>query len=319
MPDNTFAKKNKAAGLLLVLLSGMVLGLMPVLKKGCVDGGANNALLLVSRFFFLSLAVLPLALRDGGLKKALRDNIRPLLLLVLTEGPTPIMLYASFDHLSSGLAMTIHFIYPVIVTLCCVLFFREKLSPGKILCLVMCLAGVFLTADLSGGATGYAGVVFSLISAFTYAGYIVLLGKSKFRNITPIQIAFFVGVGCCLVACVYALFCGTADIIGSVTPKGWLSLAVSGIVIAVGGSLCFIIGARIVDSQVTAISSTLEPLTSVIVGVLFMAEPMNIRIAAGCLLILAAVVLLSVFTAREGKTQEDAGKKSRTGGDNGSV
>ena len=38
--------RKKTLGLIMVLFAGFVFGLMPLLKRGCVEGGANNALLL---------------------------------------------------------------------------------------------------------------------------------------------------------------------------------------------------------------------------------------------------------------------------------
>ena len=293
--------RKKTLGLIMVLFAGFVFGLMPLLKRGCVEGGANNALLLMSRFFFLSLAVLPLAIKDGGLLRALRENWKPFALLSIVEGATPILLYNAYDHLASGLVMTIHFLYPMIVTACCVLLFRDRLSPFKLLCLILSVVGVFLTVDLSVEGITALGVTLSLLSAVTYAIYIVGLGKAKLTHITNTQVAFFIGVGCFLVALIYSFFVGTPAILPQVTTQGWLWLIDSGIFIAVGGSMCFILGVHIVDSQGAAIASTLEPLTSIVVGVLWMNEVINRRIAIGCVLILVAVVLLPIITAKEEK------------------
>ncbi len=291
--------KRKTIGLLMVLVSGVVFGLMPILKKGCVSGGANGALLLMSRFFFLSLVMLPLALRDGNLMRALRENLKTLLLLVITEGPTPLLLYIAYDHLATGLVTTIHYLYPMIVVVWCALVYKEKISRSKALCLALCLVGVFLTIDLSSDGISLFGVALSLLSALTFAAYIVWLEKKETRNITSTQLAFFLGVGCFLISLVYALLSGTPDILPQVTAQGWLSLVGAGLLIGIGGTFLFMLGARRVDAQTAAISSTLEPLTSIIVGVCFMAEPMNLRIGIGCLLILSAVVLMPIFTAKD--------------------
>ena len=291
--------KKKTAGLLLVLISGAVFGAMPGLVTYCKSEGANNALMLLFRFGILALIVLPLALRDGGLGRALRENWKPLLFLSVTEGVTPLLLYVGYDHLATGLVMTLHFLYPMLVTLLCVLAYREKLSPVKLFCLALCLAGVVLTLDLTSDKISVFGVVLALLSALTYAAYIVWLNKSAMRHITSTQIAFFVGVGCFLVALIYALISGSLAAVTQVSAKGWLAMTAAGTIIAAGGSLLMILGTRRTDAQTAAIASTLEPLTSIVVGVLFLEEPMNARIGIGCFCILAAVVILARLTAKE--------------------
>ena len=300
--------KRKTIGLLMVLVSGVVFGLMPILKKGCVSGGANGALLLMSRFFFLSLVMLPLALRDGNLLRAFRENWKTILLLVISEGPTPLLLYVAYDHLATGLVMTIHYLYPMVVVMWCALVYREKISRNKAICLTLSLVGVFLTVDLSSDGISLFGVTLALLSAVTYAAYIVWLEKKETTSLTSAQLAFFLGVGCFLIALVYALVIGTPANLPQVTAQGWLSLVGAGLLIGIGGSFLFMVGARRVDAQTAAISSTLEPLTSIIVGVCFMAEPMNLRIAIGCILILSAVTLMPIFTAKDeaGAMKENA-------------
>lgn len=296
--------KNKKLGLFLVLFSGMVLGSMPGLISFCKTQGANNTLMLLFRFAILALIVLPLALRDGNLLSAFRKNWKTLLLLSVSEGLTPLFLYMSYEHMASGLSMTIHFLYPTFIVAACVLFYREKLSLHKLMCLLLSLAGIALTVDLKSNSITLVGLAFTMASTVTYSAYIIWMDKAKLRDITSIQVAFFVGVGCFCVALIYGLLSGTLDAVTRVTPLGWLSLTGAGTLIAAGGSLCFILGVRNTDAQVAAICSTLEPLTSIVIGIAFLGEALTVRIAIGCLLILSAVVLLPIFTMREERAKQ---------------
>lgn len=293
--------KKRTVGLLLVLLSGAVLGSMPELVALCKAQGANNALLLLFRFGALALLTLPAALRGGGLGASLRRHFGVLAFLSLTEGLTPILLYAAYGHLPTGLVTTLHFLYPMVVAVLCFLFFREKLSRAKLLCLALCLCGVFLTVDLTGGRGDAFGVAAALLSALTYGAYIVRLNKAEMRDVPPLRLAFFVGAGCFVVCLFYAAVTGGFSAVPEVTPAGWLCLTAAGILIAAGGALLMILGTRLTDAQTAAVASTSEPLASILLGVLFLHEPMDLRIALGCLLILSAVVLLARQNAREQK------------------
>jgi len=291
--------KTRAPGLLLVILSGATFGVMPALVTFCYRQGATPMLVLLFRFSALSLAVLPWARRDGGLGRALRLNWKLLLPIGLAGGLTPLLLYTAYQSLSTGLTMTLHFLYPTLVMLWCVLVYRERLSGGKLLCLAFSVGGILLTLDLSDRRMSLLGVALALLSGLTYAAYIVWMKKLPLREITTFQLAFFVGLGCLGVAAGHGLLTGGFAAVRRVTLLGWVSLTLVGTILAVCGSLLFILGARRTDAQVAAIASTLEPLVSILVGVLLLHEPMHLRTGIGCALILAAVVLLPIFTGKE--------------------
>ena len=96
-----------------------------------------------------------------------------------------------------------------------------------------------------------------------------------------------------LVGGIYGTLTGSLAV--SVTPSGWVTAIAASLVIAVGGHLFFLIGVHYAGAQTAAIASTLEPITSIFIGILFMNEPFGPRTAVGAVMILAAVVLLSVF------------------------
>ena len=68
--------------------------------------------------------------------------------------------------------------------------------------------------------------------------------------------------------------------------------------ISVFGVLFFASGVRETDAQVSAIASTLEPITSIFVGVVFLKEKITPLTAIGAVMILAAVILLSLYGNR---------------------
>ncbi|MBR7149520.1 MAG: DMT family transporter [Oscillospiraceae bacterium] len=80
---------------------------------------------------------------------------------------------------------------------------------------------------------------------------------------------------------------------------GWGAVVFTNLVAAVGGTLFFTIGIRYTDAQIAAIASTLEPITSILVGIVLLGEPSTPRSLVGSAMILTAVILLSVFDGKE--------------------
>ena len=108
---------------------------------------------------------------------------------------------------------------------------------------------------------------------------------------------FFTGISS--IVLVFAFGMALGDFAVSVTPIGWVAIAASNIFISVFGSLFFIIGVKHTDAQVSAIASTLEPIASIVIGVLFLHESVTARIAIGCVLILSAVILLALCSDKD--------------------
>jgi len=81
-------------------------------------------------------------------------------------------LTSSYNYMSTGLATTIHFIYPVAVMVGSVFFYHEKIEKIKIFPLILSLAGMyFLIGFNSLESTSIIGVLLALFSGFSYAYY----------------------------------------------------------------------------------------------------------------------------------------------------
>lgn len=282
-------------GLRMVIISGFVYGVMPSAVSFCYSQGATAALVMVLRALALGLVLLPTGLRQRN-AAAYRKNWAKLLVLSAVGTGTPLLLLSSYRYLPTGTATTIHFLYPTVVALICVTVFRERLSGLMLLCFALCITGILLMTDAPGERLNAFGVTIALLSSVTWATYIVLLDKFRMHGLTAEQIAFFIGIHNFLLALLYGLATGSLTV--RVTPVGWLALLLTGTVVAVFGSMFFTIGVRRTNAQVSAIASTLEPITSLFVGVLFLHEPVSLKTCLGSAMILAAVILLARFNEK---------------------
>lgn len=284
-------------GLFMVILSGIVFGIMPSAVTFCYSQGATASLVILFRYFILSLVLLPIVKKQGNLLENYRANRKNLMLLTMCGISTPILLFTAYTLLPTGITTTIHFMYPIVVALICAIFFHERLSLLKKVCIFLCAGGVFLIAEISQQKLNIDGILIALLSSVTWGCYIVFLNKLKLPGVTSEQVIFYVGVGSLLVITLYGMLTGGFST--TVTGVGWVALTLSNMVIAIFGSIFFAIGARRTDSHSSAIASTLEPITSVVVGVCFLKEPLSIRSVIGSIMILSAVLLLTIFGEKE--------------------
>lgn len=282
---------NKTKGIVFIALATIIYGILPVLMRMTFDEGSNAVTACVLRFS-LALPVLLaiLAVRKTSLKVTSKD----LLLLFLaggigTAGTTLLFNYA-FSYISVGMAATLHFIYPILVPLTCVVLFKDKMDKWKLMALAAGVAGV--VAFMEPGHAAALGIVLALASGVTYAGYIIMVDKTSLGKMDNMKLTFYL----CFFAAITALVCSLVEgslTIGDITPKGWVISVVFSLSSTVIALTFFQLGIHYVGSTTAAIMSTIEPITSVVLGILLLGESITPLKVLGCALIVTSIVLIS--------------------------
>src|SRR5699024_443115 len=130
------------------LISSSTFGLIPLFSIPIIASGAMGVpSLLFYRFAFATAAM---ALAGIVLRKSFK--VKPLMLVkILALGifyaSTSMGLTLSYEYVPSGVATTIHFLYPVLVTILMVMFFGEKKSRTLILASAISIIGVALLSQ----------------------------------------------------------------------------------------------------------------------------------------------------------------------------
>lgn len=283
----------KSKGILAVILSGTIFGSMPLMAKIVYEAG-GNAISLTFYRFLLILPFLYLLIKQNKNEnlKITKEELKKIALVgTLGYGATALLLYLSYNYIPSGMATTIHFIYPVFVILGCILFFKEKTNMIKIIAVILCIFGVFMFYD-GDGSVNFTGIILSFASSITFAFYTVYIDKSGLKKMNTIKLTFYL----CIIASIMMFFfsIATNTFTIDIKPIGWLITLILSLSVGLGVNL-FQIGIKTVGPQSTSILSTFEPITSVIIGVLILNESFGIKTIIGSGLILIAVILISIF------------------------
>ncbi|HWP51397.1 MAG TPA: DMT family transporter [Clostridia bacterium] len=284
---------NYLKGCVYIILSAVIFGCMPLMAKNIYAEGVNAISLVLLRNV-LALPVLYLLLRAKKISiRPAGGQIKCIALLGLFGSVlTPALLFYSYNYISSGMATTLHFVYPVFVLLGCAVFFHDKIGPVKCCCVLLSSVGM-LFFYTPGEAAQFFGMALAVISGVAYAVYIIYLDKSGMGKENPFKVGFGMAAVC-------TLFLGSGiTLTGNLTlPKtafGWALCFFFAMTIVVGAVVLFQMGAAIVGPQRAAILSTFEPITGIVVGILALNEPFGFKTALGSVLIIASVVLLTVY------------------------
>ncbi len=282
------------------ITSAVVFGTMPLMALYIYARGGNAIGVTFYRYLFSLPMLLLLNRRTAGpLPRLSRLQWKQMALVaIFGYGPTGLLLYISYDMIPTGIATTVHFLYPVLVVLGGVLFTRVPVTRRTVVAVVCSTVGVVLFYG-GGIELNVLGFVLALLSAVTYAFYILYIDASGLNHLPTYALTFYLTLISGVITFFYGLF--TDSLFVAITPAGWIMTLVLTFVVAVAGVSFFQVGIRKVGPQHAAILSTFEPVTSVVIGILVFAETVTPGALLGVVFILLAVVLIATSGRRQAK------------------
>lgn len=289
---------NQLKGLVYAVISSSTFGLIPFFALPVLGAGVGLNSLMFYRFAISSLVLgVYLLLRRQELKVNVRE-LAALSGLGMLYALTALFLTHSYLYIPSGVATTIHFLYPVVVTVVMIAFFKEKVSTGVVLAALLAVLGVYLLGNGCGeGAVSLKGLALVLITVLTYALYIVGVNKSSVSAMDGLKMTFYVLFACTVVFGLNLLLRGERLDLPP-TAYIWGYLILLALIPTLISDFTLILAVQHVGSTTTAILGCMEPLTAVGMGVLFLGEYFSGVQLLGMLVVLSAVFIV-ILSARK--------------------
>lgn len=283
-------------GIFYAAISSASFGFSPLFSIGLLAAGLSNFDVLSYRW---SVAGIVLMIYSFFKKKSLRfnsfDEVRKVILLSALRSLTSITLLIGYANISSGIASTINFMYPVVVAVCMMLFFGEKKSPIDIAAIAVSIFGVYLLASgdsliVEGGNTTL-GLVCTIISALSFAAYYIVMKQIKADKIEVVKFTTWMMMMSALyfVVCAF-IFDGRLTFVTD--SRSWLYILGLGLWSTMVSNFTGVKAVRRIGPTMTSILGALQPLTAVVLGVIFLHEHLYLRSLIGISLILVAVTIV---------------------------
>ena len=289
-------RRIKHNGVFYASISSASFGFSPLFSLGLLSAGLSSFDVLSYRWFIAGLVLMIYA---ACKKKSLRlnsfDEAWKIILISALRSITAITLLIGFANISSGIASTINFMYPVIVSVCMMVFFGEKRSFVDIIAILVSIFGVYLLASgdsivVEGGNTRL-GLICSLISAFSFAAYYIVMKQVKADKIEVVKFTTWVMMlsAVYFIACAF-IFDGKLTIVND--GRSWLNILGLGLWATMVSNITGVKAVRRIGPTQTSILGALQPVTALILGVLFLGEHLYLRSCVGILLILISVSIV---------------------------
>lgn len=286
-------KRIKLNGIFYASVSSASFGFSPLFSLGLLAAGLSDFDVLSYRWLIAGIVLMIYALCK---KKSLRlnsfDEVWKVVLLSALRAITSVTLLIGYANISSGIASTINFMYPVIVTICMMLFFGEKRSYTDIVAIGVSIFGVYLLASgdsivVEGGNTRL-GLICSLISAFSFAAYYIVMKQVRADKIEVVKFTTWIMMlsAFYFIVCAF-IFEGRITLVKDF--GSWLNILGLGLWATMVSNITGVKAIRRIGPTHTSILGALQPVTAVILGVIFLGEHLYLRSCIGIILILAAV------------------------------
>jgi drug/metabolite transporter (DMT)-like permease len=286
-------KRIKLNGIFYASVSSASFGFSPLFSLGLLAAGLSDFDVLSYRWLIAGIVLMIYALCK---KKSLRlnsfDEAWKVILLSILRSITSVTLLIGYANISSGIASTINFMYPVIVTICMMLFFGEKRSLADIAAIGVSIFGVYLLASgdsiiVEGGNTRL-GLICSLISAFSFAAYYIVMKQVRADKIEVVKFTTWIMMlsAFYFIVCAF-IFEGRITLVKDF--GSWLNILGLGLWATMVSNITGVKAIRRIGPTHTSILGALQPVTAVILGVLFLGEHLYLRSCIGITLILMAV------------------------------
>jgi len=288
---------NKTKGIILALISSGTFGLIALFSIPLLKAGMHAPSILFYRCLFAALLLGVVCLIRKKDFRILPKTAFQLFVLGMLYTMTAMGLIYSYNHISSGVSTTIHYLYPVVVAGMMIIFYKEKLSRNMLFAAVLSLGGVALLCWSDTGFISTKGLMAVLMTVCTYSVYIVELNRPGIRKLEPEVITFYVML---FGVFIFSVFSYTTTGIELIPDTGSLfniiGLAVFATVLS---NLALVSAVKYAGSTITSILGSLEPVVATMIGVFHFHEPFGWNSLLGLLIIIGAVMLVIITNKKQ--------------------
>jgi drug/metabolite transporter (DMT)-like permease len=285
-------------GVLLVATSATGFSTLAILGKLAYASGLNLPSLLAFRFLGASVILwVWLLLRDSLGRPRHRwqvtfaQAIRATLLGAIGFAIEAALFFSALLYADAGVVTLLLYTYPAFVTLFAWLIEGEIPNRYRKMALAVALVGCLLAADLSQATVAPLGILFGLASGLWYAAYL-MFGARLVKTLEPVVTSAYVSLGSAFSFGMITLITHQLTLPDSVESFS----AVVGIAV-IATALPFVAlfsGIQKIGATRASIVSTIEPVMTVLLGILFLGERLEGTQFLGGLMVVGSVILANL-------------------------
>ena len=275
-------------GYIYTALSAIIFGLMPLLTKIIIARGATSLTITFFRVFYVTVVLFfVLKIKKIDLRLEKRDFLSAILTSIFGSGLTIIILNESYNYVDTGIATSLHFLYPLFVAILCCFFYGEKIKKKQIISLSFALVGII--CFMSKGNGSLFGYFLAIASGLTYAFYLVKMDKTGLVKMNALKLSFYLALFTTIEIFTMNLF--MQDVVFKMDAIAYGLLLVLALSSSFLATVLLQKGVLLLGSTRASFICLLEPVTSMIMGILWLNEALTFNKGLGGLAIIISLII----------------------------
>lgn len=283
----------RAIGIIEVIASGIAFGFLGVFGKAAYEKGISPGELLSFRFIFASILMFFILLiwKRKLLRLKFSLVLKSLTLGILGYAVFSSCYFQALQGLSASLTVLLLYLYPVMVSLGALYFFKESISPAGWIALPLTCFGMTLLVWGDMNVYDPKALIYGFASAVFYSLYI-LASRKWLKGVPALSSVFYIQLGTALVLSLIHFESIERSV--SIVSDAWLLFLGISLVSTILAMLLFLNGLQKLTSSETSILSTTEPITAIFAAALLLGERLSTSQVTGAALVLGAMILTSL-------------------------
>lgn len=275
-------------GYIYTALSAIIFGLMPLLTNIIIARGATSLTIAFFRVFYVTVVLFfVLKIKNIDLRLEKRDFLSAILTSIFGSGLTIIILNESYNYVDTGIATSLHFLYPLFVAILCCFFYGEKIKKKQIISPSFALVGII--CFMSKGNGSLFGYFLAIASGLTYAFYLVKMDKTGLVKMNALKLSFYLALFTTIEIFTMNLF--MQDVVFKMDAIAYGLLLVLALSSSFLATVLLQKGVLLLGSTRASFICLLEPVTSMIMGILWLNEALTFNKGLGGLAIIISLII----------------------------
>lgn len=298
-PTHAPAHAGRAA--LFVIAASCCFGSISVLTTIALRGGVSLVTVMFWRYTLATVALVPIVLRERA--RTAPHKFSWTLLIVGGLGQTAVSYVSlrALDYISVATLAFLFYTYPAWVALYSALRRTDRITPVRLVALIIALVGVgTIVGSPFDARISLIGVMLALASAIIYGVYLPTIDTMQ-RGMTPMAAALHITAGTAITFAVAAI-AHRGPFIPTTLASG-ASIITLALLCTVIGFWLILAGMNMIGPVRTAIIATIEPFYTTLLGAAVLAQAPGVNTAIGGVLIAIAVIVIQRAGRREDATR----------------
>jgi drug/metabolite transporter (DMT)-like permease len=294
---------NRLRGTILVALSGMLYGCLGYLGMKLLQEHFSIENMLFWRFFTATIWMLLTSLSFTLLNKSTPPKrhqrstlIKTIIFATLSYSGSSIFYFFACRSVGTGVAMVIFFCYPVFVTLLAWIFSHWKINKYAFTSLIAVVIGLFFLKGYGQTTLDGWGVFLAIMGALFYAIYIYGSERTA-KKIDSKLLTLLVCLGNTFVFLILSYYNHSFYLPHSF--KAWSYIAAIGVLATALPIQLLLDGLRYISPIKASILSVLEPIVTIIMGLMLLNEALSTMQSLGVMIVLLGALLIQFENASD--------------------